>query len=314
MAARVALGLDVGGTKVAGFAVGENGSVRDRVELLTPAEDADAILGTLFSAIDSLRARIEPEAVGVGAAGMVQAATGILRWAPNIAWRELAIRDLVAERYGLPVTVDNDANAAAWGEYRAGAGRGYRHLLMVTVGTGIGGGIVQEGALWRGAHGFAAEIGHIIVEPGGPRCGCGNLGCWEQVASGQALDRAAVRAVRTDPNGAIARAAAGAAPAGPHVAAAAGAGDEPALAILSEIGRRLGEGMAGLANVLDPDAIVVGGGMAEIGATLLDPARAAFLDALEAPGHRPEIPIIPAVLGNDAGGIGAGLLALESVA
>ena len=308
---RVALGLDVGGTKVAGFVVSERGEVRDRVELPTPAQDAEAIMQTLFAAVEELRSRAEPVALGVGAAGMVEAGTGTMRWAPNIAWRDLPIRDRVAERFALPVVVDNDANAAAWGEYRAGAGRGYRHLLMITVGTGIGGGIVMDGQLYRGAHGFAAEIGHIIVEPGGPRCGCGNLGCWEQVASGQALDRAATEAARSDPEGGVARAAAGAPPSGRHVATAAGNGDEDALAILAEVGLRLGQGMAGLANVLDPDAILIGGGVAEIGAPLLDPARAAFLASIEAPGHRPEVPVVAAALGNDAGGIGAGLLALE---
>src|SRR5918996_736663 len=206
------------------------------------------------------------EAVGVGAAGMVEFAAGTLRYAPNLAWREVPLRDLVSERTGLPCVVDNDANVAAWAEYRFGAARGFRHVLLITVGTGIGGGIVADGALFRGAHGFAAEIGHIIVEPDGPPCGCGNRGCWEQVASGRALDRLARAEVERDPSGRIAALAAGDEVSGRHVSEAAREGDPAAVA--------------------------------------------AFVEAVEAPEHRPEVPIVPAALGNDAGAIGAAALAL----
>jgi glucokinase len=242
---------------------------------------------------------------------MVDFASGTLRSAPNLAWREIRLRDLVAERTGLPCVVDNDANVAAWGEYRFGAARGYRHALVVTVGTGIGGGIVADGELFRGAHGFAAEIGHFIVEPGGPPCGCGNRGCWEQVASGRALDRAARAEVERDAGGRIAALAAGAEPSGLHVSEAAGEGAPAAVAIFEVVGRRLGEGIAGLVNILDPEVVIVGGGVAEVGAVLLEPARRAFLDAVEAPEHRPEVPILAAALGNDAGAIGAAALGLD---
>jgi glucokinase len=234
-----------------------------------------------------------------------------MRWAPNLVWRELPIRDRVSEHLALPCVVDNDANAAAWGEYRFGASRGYRHALMVTVGTGIGGGIVADGALYRGAHGFAAEIGHVIVEPGGPECGCGNRGCWEQVASGRALDRLARLAVESRPDSAIARIAGEDEITGRHVADAALEGDPTAANIFEQVGRRLGEGIAGLVNILDPEAVVVGGGVAEVGDLLLAPARNAFLASVEAPDHRPDVPIFPAALGNDAGAVGAAALALE---
>jgi glucokinase len=169
---------------------------------------------------------------------------------------------------------------------------------------------VADGELFRGAHGFAAEIGHIIVEPDGPLCGCGNRGCWEQVASGRALDRLARAEVEQDPAGRIAALAAGAEASGRHVSEAAREGDPAAAAIFATVGRRLGEGIAGLVNILDPEVVIVGGGVAEEGAVLLEPAREAFLDAVEAPEHRPEVPILAATLGNDAGAIGAAALGL----
>jgi glucokinase len=244
---------------------------------------------------------------------MVEFATGVLRYAPNLPWRDLQVAEPISRATGLPCLVDNDANAAAWGEYRLGAGRGSKDMLLVTVGTGIGGGIVSEGHLFRGAHGFAAEIGHIIVEPGGPLCGCGNRGCWEQVAAGRAIDRLGREAARDHPEAMFVELSGGDPEkvSGPFVTEAAKRGDELARQILTEVGRRLGEGIAGLVNVLDPDVVVVGGGAIEAGDLLLDPARTSCTEAVEAPEHRPEIPILPAELGNEAGGVGAALLALE---
>lgn len=311
MAGRAAIGIDVGGTKVAALLVDEEGQVLGRAAAETPAEDAEATMKTILQVAEELRSMGRPVSIGVGAAGMVDFAAGTMRWAPNLSWTELPIRDRVAEHTGLPCIVDNDANAAAWGEYRFGASKGYRHALMVTVGTGIGGGIVADGALYRGAHGFAAEIGHVIVEPGGPKCGCGNQGCWEQVASGHALGRLARLAVEMHPDSAIVALAGDDEVTGRHVAEAAMHGDAIATNILAQVGQRLGEGIAGLVNVLDPEAVVVGGGVAEVGDLLLAPARSAFLASVEAPDHRPEVPLLPAALGNDAGAIGAAALALE---
>jgi glucokinase len=313
MGGRAAIGLDIGGTKLRGLLVGEDGTVLARSAEETPADDSDATLQRLFDVVEELRGSGDVVAIGVGAAGMVDFETGTMRWAPNLAWKELPIRNLVSERFALPCVVDNDANAAAWGEYRFGAANGYLHVLMVTVGTGIGGGIVTDGALYRGAHGFAAEIGHIIVEPGGPECGCGNRGCWEQVASGQALDRLARLAAETQPGSLIAALAEAEEATGRHVATAATRGDSVAIGILAEIGRRLGEGIAGLVNILDPEAVVVGGGVAEVGDVLMSPTRDAFLASVEAPDHRPEVALLRARLGNSAGSIGAAALALELI-
>jgi glucokinase len=309
---RSAIGIDVGGTKVGALLISEDGEVLAEERADTPRDDVDATLEVVYRLADLLGERDRPVAVGVGAAGMVDAEAGMLRFAPNLDWTEVPMRELVAKRTGLPCVLDNDANAAAWGEYRFGAGRGHRELLVVTVGTGIGGGIVSGGRLLRGAHGFAAEIGHVIVEPGGPWCGCGNRGCWEQVASGQALDRAAREAAQSRPDSLIADLAGTHAPVGRHVWEAARQRDRMATSILEEVGRRLGEGIAGLVNVLDPEAVVIGGGVVDIGDLLLAPARKAFVAAVEAPDHRPEVPLVPAQLGNRAGAIGAAALALEA--
>jgi glucokinase len=310
VAGRTAIGIDLGGTKVAGLAVGEGGDILAREDRPTPDGDEEAVMEAVHAAVAALIGS-GASAVGVGAAGLVDFAKASMPFAPNLPLRDVPIRDLVSERSGLPCVVDNDANAAAWGEYRFGAGRGSRNMLQVTVGTGIGGGIVWDGALYRGAHGFAGEIGHVIVQPDGPLCGCGNRGCWEQVASGQAMDRLGRKEAARDPSGAIARLADGGEVTGVHVTDAAREGDARAMTIVEDVGRRLGEGLAGLVNVLDPDLVVVGGGVAAEGELILGPARKAFLGAVEAAEQRPEVPVVPAELGNDAGAVGAAALALD---
>ncbi|MGH2690886.1 MAG: ROK family protein [Actinomycetota bacterium] len=305
----VAVGIDLGGTKIAGLRMDESGEVLARDEAPTPA-DADAILDELVRLVKEL-AGGDAGAVGVGAAGMVEFDAGTLRFSPNLPLRDIPLRQLIEERCGLPCLVDNDANAAGWGEYRFGAAADHRNVLLVTVGTGIGGALVIDGQLYRGAHGFAAEIGHIIVEPDGPECGCGNRGCWEQVASGQALERLGRAEADRAPDGAIARAARGREVRGEQVSEAARAGDAAARGVFEEVGRRLGEGIAGLVNVLDPELVVVGGGMGEEGDLLLEPARRAFSQTVEAVDRRPEVPILMAVLGNEAGAVGAAAMALE---
>lgn len=309
--AAVSIGLDVGGTKVAGMVVSATGAILDRRHVETPAADAEATARTVVAVARDLMAD-HPEArtVGVGAAGLVDR-DGVMRFAPNIAWKEFPLRERIERGVGLPTLVDNDANVAAWGEFRFGAGTAATDMLLVTVGTGIGGGIVAGGRLFRGAHGFAAEIGHVIVEPNGPRCGCGNLGCWEQVASGRAVGRLGVRAGHDHPESLLVKLAGGDpdAVSGPLVTEAAKQGDPVAVHVLAEVGRRLGEGIGGLVNVLDPDLVVVGGGVIEAGALLLEPARRAMTDAVEAPDHRPAVPLVAAALGNDAGAVGAADLA-----
>jgi len=310
-----AIGVDVGGTKTAAMRVSGDGTVIAREVLPTPADDMAATLETIVAAAKTV-ATDDVVAAGIAAAGLVETATGILRFAPNLAWRDAPLVAFVSERLGVPVVADNDNTAAAWGEFRFGAGRGYRDLLLVGVGTGIGGGIVADGELVRGAHGFAAEIGHIVVEPDGPLCGCGNQGCWEQVASGQAVTRAGREAVRSGAATSLVALSGGdvGRVTGPMVTRAARDGDAVAIGIIAEVGRRLGVGIAGLVNVLDPEVVVVAGGVAAAGDLLLGPARATFAQTVEAPGHRPEVPIVPAALGNDAGAVGAAALALEAVA
>jgi glucokinase len=311
----MAVGVDVGGTKVAAFRVAADGRILDRTQELTPAEDPEALLALVERLVLHVTTT-DVRAVGIGAAGMVDHRTGVLRYAPNLSWRELPLGRRVSQATGLPVTVDNDANAAAWGEFRFGAGRDVSDMLLVTVGTGIGGGIVADNRLYRGAHGFAAEIGHIVVEPGGPLCGCGNRGCWEQVASGRAIDRLGREAALAYPDAPFVREAGGdpSKISGPVVTEAAMNGDPVATHVLQQVGRRLGEGIGGLVNTLDPEVVVVGGGAVVAGELLLGPAREAFRDAVEAPDHRPEVPIVPAELGNDAGAVGAAALALEEFA
>jgi glucokinase len=308
-----AIGIDVGGTKINAFRVARDGTIVARSSAPTPAEDEEHTVGTMIRLASAIRTP-DVLAVGVGAAGLVDASGGVLRFAPNLAWRDVPIAARMRDSVGLPCQVDNDANVAAYGEYRFGAGRGYRHMLLVTVGTGIGGGIVSDGRLFRGAHGFAAEIGHIIVEPGGPVCGCGNRGCWEQVAAGRAIDRMGELEAREHDS--TLRRLAGGDPGkvgGSLVAQAASLGDAAARGIFAEVGRRLGQGIAGLVNVLDPQIVVVGGGGGLAGDLLLDPAREAFREAVEGPDYRPGVPIVAAELGNDAGAVGAAALALEEL-
>jgi glucokinase len=308
----LAIGVDAGGTKIEGLLVDVSvGGILDRRLVETPAQDAEATARSIVAVARELAAaRDGVGALGVGAAGLVDR-SGVMRYAPNIAWRDFPLAERIREGVGLPTLVDNDANVAAWGEFRFGAGRGSTDMLLVTVGTGIGGGIVSEGKLFRGAHGFAAEIGHIIVEPGGPLCGCGNQGCWEQVASGRAIGRLGRQVVAEHPESLIVQEARGDPEkvTGVEVTIAATRGDRFAVDVLAEVGCRLGEGIAGLVNVLDPDVVVVGGGAVEAGELLLAPARRAYTDSVEGVDYRPEVPILAAALANDAGAVGAAALA-----
>jgi glucokinase len=309
-----AIGIDVGGTKINAFRVERDGTVQDRRTVPTPADDPEAAVRSM---IETSRELLTDDVIviGAGVAGLIDSNEGILRFSPNVSWRDLPIAPRIGEALGLPCQLDNDANVAAWGEWRFGAGRGYRHMLLVTLGTGIGGGIVAGRRLFRGAHGFGGEIGHIIVEPNGPLCGCGNRGCWEQVASGQAIGRLGREAAREHPDSVLAELAGGDPDAvtGLVVTEAAHRGDRIANGVLRDVGTRLGEGIAGLINVLDPQVVVVGGGAVEAGSALLEPARRRCAEAIEGAAYRPKVPIVAAVLGNDAGAIGAAALALEEL-
>lgn len=307
-----AVGIDVGGTKIASLLVDRNGAILDRDVRPTPAHEQEATLQAMEA---SSRAVVTAEvaAIGISAAGLVEAGTGIMRYAPNLSWRDAPLVERIGGTFGLPTVADNDNNAAAWGEYRFGIGRGHANILFVGVGTGIGGGIIADGALLRGAHGFAAEIGHTIVEPDGPVCGCGNHGCWEQLASGSAIVRDARAAVMKHPHSLLVKLSGGdpAHVTGSMVTEAARQGDTVSRGILNEVGHRLGQGIAGLVNVLDPELVIVGGGVSEAGDLLLAPARTAYSRSVEGGAFRPDVPILAASLVNDAGGIGAATMAFE---
>ena len=309
----VAVGVDVGGTKVNAVRVAPDGSVRARETRPTPSDDMAATLAAMREAAEAVRTP-EVIAVGIGAAGLVETRTGTVRFAPNIAWRDAPLVEFMAA-LGLPVRVDNDCTAAAYGEWRLGAARGHDDVLYVGVGTGIGGGLILEGRPYRGANGFAAEIGHIVVEPGGPPCGCGNRGCWETVASGSTITRDGRRAVTRHGHSLLSEIAGGDPDRvdGALVAEAAREGDPAARGILAEVGHRLGEGIAGLVNVLDPELVVVGGGAADAGDLLLEPARAGYRAAVEGRDRRPGVRIVPATLGADGAAIGAAIMALDEI-
>lgn len=310
------IGLDIGGTKISGCVVGPDGTILARGRKDTPAQDTEAIVGAAATLIRELSFEREIAAVGVACAAFINRTGSTILFAPNLAWRDLPLKQLLESALHLPVTIENDANAAAWGEFRFGAAAGTADMVFVTVGTGIGGGVVTNGVLLHGAFGVAAELGHMRVVPGGLRCGCGNRGCWEQYASGTALVREARELVISEtPHAARLSELCAGDPAeltGPDVTRAAAEGDPAALELMSDLGTWIGEGAASVAAILDPELMVLGGGVAEAGALLIDPAVAAFRRHLTGRGHRPEARFVLASLGNDAGMIGVADLAARS--
>ena len=315
----VTIGVDIGGTKIAGGIVDRDGGILLRSRQATPVRTPGGVVAAIVEVVQELQASTSAQGlgpivgVGLGAAGLVDETRSIVRFAPNLDWQEEPLGPAVAEGTGLPVVVENDANAAAWGEFRFGAGRDAHDLVAVTVGTGIGGGIVLHDELVRGAYGMAAEFGHLVRVPDGRLCGCGRRGCWEQYASGNALlrkarDLAAERRSEASellslgdgtPEGVT----------GQHITVAARLGDPVALEAFARIGRWLGTGLADVAALLDPAMFVLGGGVSEAGELLLAPTRAAFESALVAGTHRPRAQVVVAELGNDAGLVGAADLA-----
>lgn len=278
----------------------------------TPAAP-DAVLRSLIALLDDLIAGSESsvKGIGIGAAGLVDVRSGIVRYAPNLSYREVPIVKVVSEEFGVKVNLDNDATCASYAEFRIGSGRGVENVIMVTLGTGIGGGFVFDGSVYRGSHGFAAEIGHMIIDPLGPKCGCGQSGCWERLASGTALTEMAREIVTAQMGSSILAAADGRVDwvKGESVSRAAADGDPVAKSLIERLGRNVGVGLANLANILDPQRFVIGGGLVQLGEDLLAPARAELKARIEGAGHRPEIEVVPAALGDNAGVIGSALLA-----
>ncbi len=305
----LACGIDVGGTKIAGGVVDEDGKILEEMRVESPATDADAIEEAIAGLVTELRSRHQIETVGVGAAGYIDKARAVVLFAPNVAWRNEDLKGELEKRVELPVVIENDANAAAWGEFVYGAGHDVEDLLLVTVGTGVGGGLVLDGNVYRGANGVGAEIGHMRVVPNGILCGCGKHGCFEQYASGSALVREA-RALALSgamiAQGMLRRADGDLSKiTGPLITEAARQGDTGAIQQLAELGRWLGEGIASLTEILDPGVVVVGGGVSEADELLLGPTREAFAGQLVGRGFRPIPEIRKARLGNRAGLIGA---------
>jgi ROK family protein (putative glucokinase) len=315
---RATIGLDIGGTKINGGVIDEKGVILAQGRRDTPALDPAAIIREAASLTRELSSQYQIDAVGVACAAYIDRSGSTVYFSPNLAWRDEPLKERLEAALDLPVTIENDANAAAWGELRFGAAAGSVNMVMVTVGTGIGGGVVVDGVLMHGAFGVAAELGHMRVVPGGIRCGCGNRGCWEQYASGTALVREAQELVVSgSPLGARLGELCGGDPSalrGPDVTRAAVEGDPAAVELLADLGVWIGEGLASVVAILDPELVVLGGGVSEAGALLIDPALAAFRRQLTGRGHRPEARFALASLGNDAGMIGAADLAAQAYA
>jgi glucokinase len=304
----LAIGVDVGGTKVAAGVVDEAGKVLSMTRRGTPAGTTGAAVEDVIAdAVQELAAAHRVEVVGVGAAGFVGADRATVLFAPNLAWRNEPLRQAIERRVGLPTLVENDANAAAWAEARFGTGAGEKDVVVVTVGTGIGGGIIIDGRLQRGRFGLAAEIGHLSMVADGRRCGCGNQGCWEQYASGRALVAEAQRLATVTPESAgILLDLAGGRPTavdGPMVTAAAQAGDKVAVEAFRIIGAWLGRGIADLVAVLDPGVVILAGGVSRAGELLREPASQTYLTHLTARTHRPAAELRTAQLGGDEPGV-----------
>jgi glucokinase len=310
------VGIDVGGTSTKAAVVTPEGKVVARAERPT---DVHAGTKTIIAVAEDLltrakELRVEIAAVGVGAAGFVDAATGSITFSPNLTYDDPHIAEALRTRVGLPVIVDNDANAAAWGERTFGCAKGCDDVSLVTLGTGIGSGFVVGGLLLRGATGAGAELGHTIVDPHGPQCGCGLRGCLEQLASGTAIARMAKEAMDSDPDSIIlALAGSVAAIRSEHVSEAATQNDETARAVLQRAGRSLGIGLSNVVNLFDPEVVVLGGGLVQVGEPYLGPARDQLFRMTTEQHRRPNRLDVTA-LGHDAGILGAAALAFDLAA
>lgn len=296
------IGVDIGGTKVLAAAVSTTGRVLRTARRETPGRRVDARLveDALTEAVQEIAGPRRPSAIGIAAAGFVDAQGERVRFAPHLPWRDEGVRARLAERWSAPVVLDNDANCAARAEMAFGAVGDVQDALVVTLGTGIGGAVVLDGAVHRGYNGMAGEFGHMQVVPEGRSCECGGIGCWEQYCSGNAL----VRHVRE--NGGRADIT------GPEVTEAAREGDPLARAAFASVGAWLGVGVSNLVEAFDPEIVVVGGGVSAAEDLLLAPARVALRETLVGAEHRTIPPVVRAALGPEAGAIGAAYLARQT--
>lgn len=312
-----AIGIDIGGTKIAGALVDDAGRLVREARVATPAGNSEAILEAVIGLVEQLSTGEEVIGVGVAAAGFIDAEQANIVYAPNLSWRNEPAKSKLEARLSVPVIIENDANAAGWAEFRYGAGRGSKHMTMLTIGTGVGGAVIVNSKILRGGFGVAGELGHIRVVPGGRLCGCGAHGCIEQYGSGTALLRAARELADSDePNGSRLRelgAAAGGLT-GEQVYQAILENDPGAVSILNELGAWIGQTIASLSAVLDPEVVVIGGGVSAAGELLLEPIRTAYLENMPARGFRPELTLKVAEFVNDAGVVGAADLVRMAIA
>jgi glucokinase len=294
------IGVDVGGTKIAAGVVDREGRIGPRLERPTPTGSQEDLLAALDEMVEELRGE-DVVAVGFGLPSTIDQRSGRAISSVHIPLADLDFRERMRGRFSLPVGIDNDANAATLAEWQIGAGRGARYMVMLTLGTGVGGGLVLDGKMYRGAVGAAAELGHMVLMYGGEPCGgtCEGHGHFEQFASGRAADRAA-------------REILGEAATARELVAAAREGNDAALEAMHEIGRRLGAGIGTLVNVFDPELVVLGGGFSSALDLLLEPAREVVAQEALPPG-RTSVRIVPAELGSEAGLIGAGLVGFEAL-
>jgi len=311
------IGVDVGGTKVLAGVVDDVGCVVRTAHRATPGRRVDVarVEEALESAVLEAAAGAPIAGVGVAAAGFVDVTGERVMFAPHLPWQGEDVRARLGDRWGAPVVLDNDANCAALAESTYGAARGTRSAIMVTMGTGIGGGIVMDGRLVRGANGMAGEFGHMQVVPGGHPCECGGQGCWEQYSSGNALVRCARQLMGEQPS--VLEEATGGNPdrvTGPMVSDAAAAGDMVARQAFASVGDWLGVGVANLVAAFDPEIVVIGGGVSAAGDRLLEPARNALVRSLVGAAHRDVPPLVSALLGPEAGLVGAAELARRAQA
>jgi glucokinase len=310
----VTAGIDIGGTNLRAAAVLVDGTIVAESNMVAPP-GWSSLRDAMVTLVQELRAEVpELAAVGVGAAGMVDR-NGVVAYSPNVhAFSASPVRSDLEERILLPVAVDNDANVAALAEARLGAARGCAHALVITLGTGIGGGVIVNGEVLRGAHGFAAELGHFQIDPLGPVCACGEIGHWEALASGNALGEMGREAAATGNGDSLIALAGGVESVrGVHVGEAALAGDAEALEILDRYAEQVAIGLVGLANILDPERIVISGGLVALGDALLNPVRSHFMGRVEGASSRETLTIVAATLGTQAGVVGAALLARDLI-
>jgi glucokinase len=306
------IGIDVGGTKIAGGLVSESGEIVKILKTPTPADSTGELIDAVAEMVEVLKSGEDIKAVGVAIAGFIDAGQSKVIYAPNLSLRNEPLKQKLESKLDIEVFIENDANAAGWAEFRFGAGRGSSHMMMITIGTGVGGAIIANGQLFRGGFGVGAELGHLNFVQEGKLCGCGQLGCLEQYASGTALLESAkelansateegqrLKELQTQ-TGELT---------GTEVYLAIQESDPGAIRLLNDLGTKIGKAVASFAAILDPEVLVIGGGLSVAGELLLNPIRDSYIRHLPAGGFRPEMSIVSAELVNDAGVVGAADLA-----